>query len=41
VEGRKGQGARVRIGMPRLAQLPSITGLPTQKIDDPDLKDFR
>jgi thiol:disulfide interchange protein DsbG len=32
---------RVRTGMPRLAQLPAITGLPAQKIDDPELKDFR
>jgi thiol:disulfide interchange protein DsbG len=32
---------RVRTGMPRLAQLPAITGLPTQKIDDPELKEFR
>jgi thiol:disulfide interchange protein DsbG len=32
---------RVKIGMPRLAQLPAITGLPAQKIDDPELADFR
>ena len=32
---------RVRTGMPRLSQLPAITGLPAQKIDDPELKDFR
>jgi thiol:disulfide interchange protein DsbG len=32
---------RVRLGMPRLAQLPAITGLPAQKHDDPELKDFR
>jgi len=32
---------RVRTGTPRLAQLPSITGLPAQKIDDPELKEFR
>ena len=32
---------RVRTGMPRLAQLPGITGLPAQKIDDPELKEFR
>ncbi len=32
---------RVRTGMPRLSQLPSITGLPAQKIDDPELSDFR
>ncbi len=34
-------GVRVRTGMPRLSQLPSITGLPAQKIDDPELKEFR
>ena len=34
-------GVRVRTGMPRLSQLPSITELPAQKIDDPDLSDFR
>jgi len=27
--------------MPRLSQLPSITGLPAQKIDDPELAEFR
>ena len=32
---------RVRTGMPRLSQLPSITGLPAQKIDDTELSDFR
>jgi thiol:disulfide interchange protein DsbG len=32
---------RVRTGMPRLSQLPAITGLPAQKIDDPELKEFR
>jgi len=32
---------RVKIGMARLSQLPSITGLPAQKIDDPELADFR
>ncbi len=32
---------RVRTGMPRLAQLPAITGLPAQKIDDPELAEFR
>ena len=26
---------RVNLGMPRLSQLPAITGLPAQKIDDP------
>jgi thiol:disulfide interchange protein DsbG len=29
------------LGMPRLSQLPEITGLPEQKIDDPELQDFR
>jgi thiol:disulfide interchange protein DsbG len=32
---------RVRTGMPRLSQLPAITGLPAQKIDDPELAKFR
>lgn len=32
---------RVRLGMPRLSQLPAITGLPAQKNDDPELADFR
>ena len=32
---------RVRTGMPRLAQLPAITGLPAQKNDDPELAQFR
>jgi thiol:disulfide interchange protein DsbG len=32
---------RTRVGMPRLSQLPAITGLPRQKIDDPELADFR
>jgi len=32
---------RVLTGMPRLSQLPDITGLPEQKIDDPQLQDFR
>jgi thiol:disulfide interchange protein DsbG len=27
--------------VPRLTQLPRITGLPAQKIDDPELSDFR
>jgi thiol:disulfide interchange protein DsbG len=42
LEGKDEKGrVRVRIGMPRLSRLPSITGLPAQKNDDPDLKDFR
>ena len=32
---------RVKVGTPRLSQLPAITGLPPQKNDDPELKDFR
>ena len=32
---------RVRIGMPRLSQLPAITWLPAQKNDDPELAEFR
>jgi thiol:disulfide interchange protein DsbG len=32
---------QVEIGMPPLSRLPSITGLSEQKIDDPELKEFR
>jgi len=32
---------RVKTGMPRLSQLPAITGLPAQKNDDPELSKFR
>lgn len=32
---------RYRIGVPRLSELPSITGLPKQSIDDPELAAFR
>ena len=32
---------QVKTGMPRLSQLPAITGLPAQKIDDPELAEFR
>ena len=32
---------QVKTGMPRLSQLPSITGLPAQKHDEPELKEFR
>jgi thiol:disulfide interchange protein DsbG len=36
------QGAvRTQVGMPRLAQLPAIAGLPRQKIDDPELAGLR
>ena len=31
----------VKGGMPRLGELPAITGLPEQKIDDPALAKFR
>lgn len=31
----------VKAGMPRLSELPAITGLPEQKITDPDLARFR
>lgn len=34
-------GVYVMEGMPRLSQLPAITGLPAQTITDPELKDFR
>src|SRR5690348_1345743 len=30
-----------KIGVPRLSELPAMTGLPRQTIDDPDLKAFR
>jgi thiol:disulfide interchange protein DsbG len=32
---------RTKVGMPRLGELPEITALPAQKIDDPELADFR
>lgn len=32
---------QVKIGMPRLSQLPAITGLHEQKNDDPELAEFR
>ena len=32
---------RVKVGTPRLSQLPAITGLPAQKNDDPELAEFR
>jgi thiol:disulfide interchange protein DsbG len=32
---------QMKSGMPRLAELPGMTGLPEQKIDDPDLDRFR
>lgn len=32
---------RYNIGVPRLSELPSITGLPSQAVDDPELKAFR
>lgn len=31
----------VKSGLPHLSELPAITGLPEQKIDDPDLAKFR
>ena len=31
----------IKGGMPRLSELPGITGLPEQKIDDPSLEKFR
>lgn len=30
-----------RVGVPRLSELPEITGLLEQHIDDPELADFR
>lgn len=36
------QGAiRTRIAMPKLSELPAITGLPSQKQDDPELAPYR
>lgn len=32
---------RTNLGLPRLSQLPAITGLPEQKIDDPELAKYR
>ena len=32
---------KLKAGVPRLSQLPGITGLPEQKVDDPELADFR
>lgn len=32
---------QVKAGMPRLSELPAITGLPEQKIDDPSLSKFK
>lgn len=31
----------IKAGMPRLSELPAITGLPEQKIEDPELQRFR
>jgi len=36
----KGGVVRAIYGLPKLSELPSITGLPKQKIDDPDLARF-
>ncbi len=32
---------QTNLGMPRLSKLPEITGLPAQKIDDPELAELR
>ncbi len=32
---------RFKVGVPRLSELPAITGLPAQRIDDPELAEFR
>jgi len=32
---------RTNLGLPHLSELPAITGLPEQKIDDPELAKFR
>ena len=31
----------VSLGMPRLSKLPETTGFPEQRIDDPELTEFR
>lgn len=36
-----GGNVRTNLGLPRLSELPSITGLPEQKIDDSELAKFR
>ena len=36
----KGQ-VQTHLGLPRLSKLPAITGLPEQKIDDPELAKYR
>ncbi len=33
--------ARFKVGVPRLSELPEITGLPAQPIEDPELAKFR
>jgi thiol:disulfide interchange protein DsbG len=38
----KSQGhVRYKVGVPRLSELPGITGLPQQRVDDPELAEFR
>lgn len=37
---RQGQ-VNIKTGMPRLSEIPAITGLPEQKVNDPDLARFR
>jgi thiol:disulfide interchange protein DsbG len=32
---------RFKVGVPRLSELPQITGLPAQPNDDPELAKFR
>lgn len=32
---------RIKVGVPRLSELPQMTGLPAQVNDDPELKEFR
>jgi thiol:disulfide interchange protein DsbG len=34
-------GVRFKVGVPRLSELPAITGLPEQRVDDPELAEFR
>jgi thiol:disulfide interchange protein DsbG len=32
---------RYKVGVPRLSELPAMTGLPDQRVDDPELAHFR
>jgi len=36
-----GSEVRYKVGVPRLSEVPAITGLPQQRVDDPELAEFR